>query len=138
VPMRRNLPGLLFAALAACAFLVAMPQRGKAQTYAYFTIPATAPSGCYLASPAPPPAPAALLQITNTGGQTTTGTLTFYDEMSANCMTNNTIWGPLPLAPGQTIVFGTFGIPLVHKLTYYITPTAATSTTIGSTIVVTW
>ena len=58
--MRRNLPGLLFAALAACAFLVAMPQRGKAQTYAYFTIPATASPTCLLASPAPPPAPAAL------------------------------------------------------------------------------
>jgi hypothetical protein len=134
--MRRNLPGLLFAALAACAFLVAMPQRGKAQTYAYFTIPATASPTCLLASPAPPPAPAALLQITNTGGQTTTDTLTFYDENSANCNVNNTIWGPLPLGPGQTIVFGTFGIPLLHKLTYSIN--GLTSTTIGSVIVVTW
>ena len=127
--MQTRLQGLLAKAFVLCACMVAAPQGGRAQTGAYFTIPSAAPTGCTTSAPTPYPS-AALYQITNAGGQATAGTLALYD--SGSSCSGSPIWGPAQLGAGQTIVFGTLGIPLVTGISY------ALSAPPGTTIVLTW
>src|ERR1700685_293527 len=61
------------------------------------------------------------------------GTYEFeFPNDSASLCSGSPIWGPAQLGAGQTIVFGTLGIPLVTGISY------ALSAPPGTTIVLTW
>jgi hypothetical protein len=80
----------------------------------------------------PSPTATTLYQITNASNQVSAGQISLYDGNSGSCGSTQTpIWGPLQLGAGQTVTFGTNGIPLLNQL--YYTTTAPT----GALIVVT-
>jgi hypothetical protein len=99
----------------------------------YFTIqPTAAATACAEVTPMPSPTATVLYQVTNASNQVSAGLISFFDGNSGSCTSSQTpIWGPLQLGAGQTVIFGTNGIPLLNQL-YYKTTSAT-----GALIVVT-